>query len=78
MIKVPEEQVAQLYELRLAMFLEDEPQSNYYRQIIFNADQFKRMSDLLDEILKEGAFISSQLTSLPTELNSYIDEEELE
>lgn len=34
-----------LYKTRLLVFLEEDPQSNKYRQIILTAEQFKNMSD---------------------------------
>ncbi len=32
------------------MFLEMEPQSNHYHQILFNPEQFKKLSDFLHEL----------------------------
>lgn len=41
-----------LYENRLLIFLEIEPQSNKYNQILLNKDSFKQLSDKMAEIFK--------------------------
>ena len=44
-----------LYGTRLLVFLEDAPQSNQYRQIILNQDQFKNLSNSIGTVVdKEG------------------------
>ncbi len=49
-----------LHELRLLVFLETEPQSGKFNQVLLNARQFKKVSDATgektgnDEDLKEG------------------------
>lgn len=40
-----------LYELRMLVFLENEPQSNKYSQVILNNEQFKKLSDCIAEIM---------------------------
>lgn len=34
-----------LYGIRLLVFLEDDPQSNIYKQVIFTPEHFKKVSD---------------------------------
>jgi ABC-type tungstate transport system permease subunit len=37
--------VGELYTVRLIVLMEDAPQSNKYRQVILNPEQFKKVSD---------------------------------
>ncbi len=43
--------LTELYTTRLLIFLEDEPQSNTYRQVILTPEQFKTTSLSLGEVL---------------------------
>ena len=43
----------ELYSTRLLVFIEEEPQSNQYRQVILNKEQFKKVSDAVITIEKE-------------------------
>ena len=37
----------ELYEQRLLVFIETEPQSGEYQQLLLNGDEFKRLSDTI-------------------------------
>jgi len=43
-----------LYELRLLVFAELEPQSNKYAQVLLTADQFKAVSDAIAKVVRQG------------------------
>jgi len=47
---------AGIYETRMLVFMETEPQSNKYRQVLLNKDMFKKVSDTLasDVLSREG------------------------
>lgn len=45
-----------LYEKRMLIFIEEEPQSNEYRQVMFDKNQFKKISDaILSPIYEDKA-----------------------
>jgi len=45
-----------IYETRMLVFMETEPQTNKYRQVLLNKDMFKKVSDTLasDVLSREG------------------------
>lgn len=40
----------ELYKIRLVVLLEEEPQSNKYRQVMLNPGEFKKVSDVVHSI----------------------------
>lgn len=42
--------LSDLYSVRMIVLIEDEPQSNLYRQILFTRDEFKKMAMCVDGI----------------------------
>lgn len=46
-----------LYIVRMVTFLEEEPQSNVYSQIMFNRVQFKQFSDFIAAMFKNDEHI---------------------
>jgi len=52
-IKLEDELVTELYETRLIFMVETDPQTNKYRQIILNNEEFKQVSDLLANIFRK-------------------------
>ena len=42
-----------LYEQRMLVFMEEEPQSNKYRQVLLNAEEFKRFSMSIGTVTSE-------------------------
>lgn len=43
----------ELYGIRLLIFMEQEPQSNNYRQVLLNPEQFKTLSLTLGEVVSQ-------------------------
>lgn len=44
--------LSELYEQRLLLFIEDYPQSNEYRHLIFTKEQYKQISDTISSFTK--------------------------
>ena len=42
---------SEVFNTRLLVFLEDRPQSNEYRQIFLNAEEFKKMSSSIGKVV---------------------------
>lgn len=42
-----------IYEQRMLVFLEVSPQTNRYRQLLFNAEEFKKITANIGRIIKE-------------------------
>ena len=51
-IQVPQNIVDSLYELRLIVLIEDEPHSNRYYQVMFNEEQFKKVSGSVSKVFE--------------------------
>ncbi len=51
-IKLDDEILSGLYEQRLLVFLEVEPQSNKYNQILLGREQFKEVSEAISKTFK--------------------------
>ncbi len=45
---------SELYELRLLVFIETEPQSNKYNQVLLTMDQFKKVGDAIGKITESN------------------------
>jgi len=43
-MKLPDDITDQIYGIRLLVFVEDAPQTNTYRQVLFTPEEFKRTS----------------------------------
>lgn len=56
-----------LYVNRVLVFMETEPQSNVYNQVILNAEQFKAMSEHISE--KTGNKLSKDVDEVNIELS---------
>lgn len=55
---------------RLLVFLETEPQSNKYRQVILTPEQFKKMSDVICEVVdKKG---DEETVSINMSIGTYL------
>lgn len=74
--------ISDLYSKRLLVFLEDEELPNEYHQVIFNAKQFKKVSDAVvdgnvsTEGMREGheqvqVTISEKTYKLPDEFSDF-------
>lgn len=44
----------EVFSLRLLMFIEQEPQSNTYRQVILNSDQLKKITYIISNIVEKN------------------------
>jgi len=56
-MKTADDFFGRFYTQRLLVFLEEEPQSNTYRQVLLSADDYKRVSDAISiEAFKNPAF----------------------
>lgn len=49
-----DELLGDLYEQRLVVMLETEPQSNKYWQVILDEEQFKKVSNAVSEVFPKG------------------------
>jgi transcription-repair coupling factor (superfamily II helicase) len=68
----PEDLEMAMYGIRLLVFIETEPQSNKYHQVILNPKQFRSVSKILGRVIsKEGSkeikemVISEEIYTLP-------------
>jgi hypothetical protein len=52
-MKLTDEQLSEIFGLRMVVLLESEPQSDKYRQVVLNADQFLALSNAFGEIMEE-------------------------
>lgn len=50
--KKSEDLMASIYETRLLVFMEGEPQSNMYHQLLFTADEFQKVSFSIGMIVR--------------------------
>lgn len=46
----PVELHAEIYGVRVLVFMESEPQSNKYNQLIFNNEQFRKVSKIIGDV----------------------------
>ena len=59
-----------VYENRLLIFLEDKPQSNTYRQLMFTAEEFQRVSLAIGSVIRKQSD-GSQLVNLNESNETY-------
>lgn len=74
-----------IYEQRMLIFIETEPQSNKYKQLILNPKEFKNISDALGKVVGEvnidektavGNYVESEEEyELPDLQSSYLEED---
>lgn len=66
-IKALEEAIShEIYNLRVLLFIEAEPLTNRYYQILLNRDQFKKVSDALPyDQVKQALLVSDEEYKLP-------------
>lgn len=69
--------ISELYVTRLVCFIETEPQSNKYRQVILNSEQFKKVSDAICTIEKDKDEKGMELVSFRESEEIYDLPEEL-
>ena len=87
-MKLTQEQINEIFGIRLILLLEDEPQSNRYRQIKLNPAQFKQLSDFVGKTVASGEvssedgllradysniLIEPPIENLPEELRDFYD-----
>lgn len=65
--------LTEIYETRMLIFLETEPQSNKYNQIMVNQEQFKIISDVISTITDE-AMIAPNIESREIKLSEEVYE----
>lgn len=71
-----------VYELRMLVFVEVEPQSNLYNHVLLNPEQYKKISDAIYEVTSQDG--DRQVGKLETSVEVYpmpdlkaIDEENI-
>lgn len=76
-----------LYELRFLMFIEESPQSNKYAQVLFTAEQYKKLSQAIMEMYPITGYegddptfdiIGSDETHPLPDLKTYYTQEEID
>lgn len=60
-----------MYGTRMLVFIEEEPQSNKYRQVLLNAEQFKKVSDSIIKIEKQADENGQEIVSFDQSEESY-------
>lgn len=69
--------LTEIYCLRTLVFLETEPQSNKYNQVLLNSEMFKKMTDIISKKIKSGEIeereikLSEEIYPLPDLPESY-------
>lgn len=66
-------ELKELYTQRTLIFIEEEPQSNKYRQVILTPEEFKRVSDNLGRIASEADGIEQIEINLSDEIYTLPD-----
>lgn len=64
--------LTQLYETRMLIFIETGPQTNKYRQVIVNNDQFKAISDIISTKIDAGKDKLGEYETMEIELSDEI------
>lgn len=76
-----------LYELRFLTFIEESPQSNKYAQVLFTAEQYKKLSQAIMEMYPSTGYegenqtfdiIGSDETHPLPDLKTYYTQEEID
>lgn len=66
----PSYRMSQLYHVRMLIFVEEEPQSNKYRQVILSPEQLRAVSDAI--AVNKQAFNNGKQRSIEVQLSDQV------
>lgn len=68
-------QLRRIFDNKLILLIEDEPQSDTYNQIIPTSDQLDELTYLLHDFFTDGVMVGDRNIALPSDIESFYDGE---